>query len=97
MGSGIAHMFHEIAGHRPKVFPLAIEHDEGPLEFQVGYGHSAKSACRDLSFHDGSRDDGRAQIRLDRLLDRFRPLKMHHDFKRIATLTKGLFDELACA
>ena len=34
MGSGITHVDHEIASHRPEVFSLAIEHDERPLEFQ---------------------------------------------------------------
>ena len=97
MGSALTYVSHEVASHRTKVFPLAIEHDEGPLEFQVGYGHGAEDACRDLSLYGRTRDDGRAQVRLNRLFDRFGSLKVHGDFQRIAALTNGLLDELACA
>ena len=41
MGSGVTHIDHEIASHRPKVFSLAIEHNEGPLDIQISYGHDA--------------------------------------------------------
>jgi len=34
-------MSHKVARHRPEVFALAVEHDEGAAKFQVGDGHGA--------------------------------------------------------